>query len=339
MLAGLAIPPFPAFNSVAVKATEQRLAPGGAGRCAVGARAALAATGFSAVVGQIVLMRELIQVFNGNEISLGILLGTWLLWTAVGSGAASWILRALAGAAGLGRNRPRLAVAALECVLAVSLPATIWALRGAKGFFQTVPGELVGPVPMLLTSLVCLSVFCAASGALFVAAARMAETEGGISARAAASTAYLLEAAGSGLGGILASVVLVRLFESFQIAAVVGLLNICMAAALVLRMKGRRVAVLAGAAALAAIPLLIWVAPRVDRAARARLWRGFNVVGERNSIYGNLMVTETGENGTRTKSGAFTRTARSWPMRPIRPRPKRRWTTRCWSTRRHAAYS
>ena len=55
--------------------------------CAVGARTALAVTGFSAVVGQIVLMRELIQVFNGNEISLGILLATWLLWTAVGSGA------------------------------------------------------------------------------------------------------------------------------------------------------------------------------------------------------------------------------------------------------------
>ena len=74
-----------------------------------------------------------------------------------------------------------------------------------------------------------------------------------------------------------------------------GLLNICMAAALVLRMKGRRVAVLAGAAALAAIPLLLWVAPRVDRAARERLWRGFNVVGERNSIYGNLAVTQTGQ--------------------------------------------
>jgi spermidine synthase len=178
------------------------------------------------------------------------------------------------------------------------LPATIWALRGAKGFFQTVPGELVGPVPMLLTSLVCLSVFCAASGALFVAAARMAEQEGGVSARVAASAAYLLEAAGSGMGGILASVVLVRFCEAFQIAALVGLINICMAAALVMRMQRTRVAVLAGAAALAAIPLLIWVAPRVDQAARARLWRGFNVVGERNSIYGNLTVTKTGENGT-----------------------------------------
>jgi len=38
--------------------------------------AALALIGCSAVMGQIVLMRELIVVFNGNEISLGIMLAT-----------------------------------------------------------------------------------------------------------------------------------------------------------------------------------------------------------------------------------------------------------------------
>jgi len=253
-------------------------------------RAALVVCGFTAVMGQVVLMRELIQVFNGNEIALGILLATWLLWTAVGSALAG----AFARSPDPQHSRSRLAVAALECVLAASLPATIWALRCAKAFFQTVPGELVGPVPMLLTSLVCLSVFCAASGALFVAAARMIAGELDLSARAAASAAYLLEAAGSALGGVLASVVLVRFFDAFQIAAIVGLLNFSVAAALVFRMKTRRVALLAGAAALAAIPLLIWVAPRCDAAARARLWRGFNVIAERDSIYGNLTVTETG---------------------------------------------
>ena len=33
-------------------------------------------------------MRELIVVFYGNEISLGIILVGWLLWTALGSGLA-----------------------------------------------------------------------------------------------------------------------------------------------------------------------------------------------------------------------------------------------------------
>ena len=261
------------------------------GASALGPRSALALCGFSAVVGQIVLMRELIQVFNGNEIALGILLATWLLWTAAGSGLWS----VLTAAAGRGLRRPRLAVAALECLLAASLPAAVWALRGAKAFFQTVPGELVGPVPMLLTSLVCLSVFCAASGALFVAAARMAEAESGLSARAAAGAAYLLEAAGSGLGGILASVLLVRYLDAFQIAAIVGLLNLCVAIALLLRLRRAPLVLLACAAALAAVPLLAWVAPRWDAAARARLWQGFHVVAARDSIYGALTVTETGE--------------------------------------------
>ena len=128
-------------------------------------RAALALIGFSAVIGQIVLMRELIVVFNGNEISLGIVLATWLFWTAAGSSLSSGFA--------LGGNNARRAVAALECLLGASLLPTIWALRCSKTFFQTVPGELVGPVPMLLTSLACLSLFCVVAGSLFVAATRM----------------------------------------------------------------------------------------------------------------------------------------------------------------------
>lgn len=244
-------------------------------------------------------MRELIQVFNGNEIALGILLATWLLWTAIGSALTSVLGRVRKPTSQYSRSR--LAVVALEYLLAASLPASIWALRCAKAFFQTVPGELVGPVPMLLTSLVCLSAFCAASGALFVAAARMIAAEFSLSARAAASAAYLLEAAGSALGGILASIVLVRFLDAFQIAVIVALLNLSLATALLFRMKPPQVALLSASAALAAVPLLIWVAPQCDAASVAHLWRGFHVVAERNSIYGNLTVTETGE----SKAGAI----------------------------------
>jgi spermidine synthase len=250
----------------------------------VGARAALVVAGFSAVIAQIVLMRELIQVFNGNEISLGVLLATWLLWTAAGS--------ALASIFGWGRGRT--AVAVLACVLAASLPAAIWALRCSKSFFAAVPGELVGPVPMLAASLVCLSVFCIAAGALFVAAARMNEREANCGARAAAGTAYLAEAAGAAVGGVLASMVLVRCFAAFQIASLVGIVDLTLAAAVGLRLRAKPAMLAALAAALVAIPTTAWLAPRWEAAARARLWRGFTVVGERNSIYGNLIVTQTG---------------------------------------------
>jgi spermidine synthase len=248
--------------------------------------AALVLTGFSAVVGQIVLMRELIVVFNGNEISLGIMLATWLFWTAVGSGLSSGMR--------MGASRPRRATAALQCLQAVSLPATIWALRASKSIFQTVPDELVGPLPMLLTTLVCLSVFCAVSGSMFVAAARMFESERKVTARSAAGSAYLLEAAGSAAGGVLASIVLLRFLDSFQIAIVVGLLSVCMALVLLMPLRGRGAGALAGGVALAAIPLLLLVGPALDKAAQERFWKDFNLVGSRETIYGNLAVTETG---------------------------------------------
>lgn len=252
----------------------------------IAVKAALGLVGFSAVIGQILLMRELIVVFNGNEISLGIMLATWLLWTAAGS--------SLAGRMGIGQNNARTAVAAIECLLGISLLPTIWIVRTSRAFFQTVPGELVGPLPMLLTSLVCLGTFCVLSGCLFVVAARMYQQECAVSGRLASSSAYLLEAIGSGLGGVLASIVLLRFLSSFQIAILVALLNLCMAATLLLRMKPKQVAGWVVAAACFAIPLLLYIAPSFDRSAQQRLWRGFSVLGIRDSIYGNLTVVETG---------------------------------------------
>jgi spermidine synthase len=265
-------------------------------------------------------MRELIVVFNGNEMSLGILLATWLFWTAVGSSLCS--LFKLAG------TTARRTVAALESLLAVSLPPTIWALRASKSIFQTVPGELVGPAPMLLASLLCLSLFCLISGALFVAAARMFETECAVSARIAAGSAYLLEAAGSGVGGILASLVLLRCLDSFQIAILVAMLNLCMAAVLLApcpnllvilsgAKRSRRICVsslgrmggkprpstfqaflffsaLAASAVALTIFLLIYVAPPINLQSQQRLWQGFRLAATRDSIYGNLAVTQTG---------------------------------------------
>jgi spermidine synthase len=248
--------------------------------------AALMLAGFSAVIGQVVLMRELMVVFSGNEISLGVMLATWLFWTAAGSLLCSGLA--------LGQVNARRAVAVLEFLLGVSLPLTVWALRASKSLFQTVPGELVGPVPVLLASLVCLSIFCVVAGALFVTAARMYGHERAVDARSAISAAYLLEAAGSALGGIVASLVLLRFLSPFQIAGVILVLNLCMAAFLLTRMSRKQLGFAAAAAALLAIFLLVCVAPWLEDAAQARQWRGFHLLTSRDSIYGNLTVVETG---------------------------------------------
>jgi spermidine synthase len=250
------------------------------------ATATLALIGFSAIIGQIVLMRELIVVFNGNEMSLGIILAIWLLWTAAGSRLISSLA--------MGKCNTRCAVATLQCLLALTLPPTIWAVRASKDCFQAVPGELVGPLPMLLASLVCLGLFCVLSGALFVLAAHLYEEEFALSSRLAAGRAYLFEAIGSGIGGVVASILLLRYLESFQVASIVFILNLSMAAVLLFRMNRKQICALIVGALLLTIPLLIFVAPHLEEAAQARLWRGFHLIASRDSIYANLAVTQTG---------------------------------------------
>ena len=247
--------------------------------------AILALIGFTATVAQIVLMRELMVVFYGNEISLGVMLASWLLWTAAGS--------SVLGRLGARGSNPAKLMAALQTLLALLFPMTILAVRASRSVFHALPGELLGPIPIFLTGLFALSCFCAVSGWVFVAGSRFHMHESGSSTSVALNSVYLLEAAGSALGGILASVLLLRALDSLQIAFLVSALNLLAVATLCLRKTVYRFAV-------ALILLAAWVlvglpqGRRLEEVSLARLWPGFRLVDTRNSVYGNLAVVETG---------------------------------------------
>ncbi|MGD0200570.1 MAG: fused MFS/spermidine synthase [Bryobacteraceae bacterium] len=245
-----------------------------------GLAAILALMGFSATIGQIVLLRELIVVFSGNEISLGAMLACWLFWTAAGS--------AVAGRFVARRADPRRAMAALLALLAAMFPAAIYAVRASRVVFQPVPGELLGPGAMLVTAAATLSGFCLCSGCAFAAASRLYARERAASTAQASGAVYLLEAAGAALGGLLASLVLIRFLGAFDIAILAGLANL--GAALRLAAPPRRRLVGAAILATLALPAFAWLGPRLEQSSLALLWRGFRLVGVRNSVYGNLAV-------------------------------------------------
>jgi spermidine synthase len=250
--------------------------------------------GFTAVIAQIVLMRELMVVFYGNEMSLGIMLASWLLWTAIGSGVLGRVTMRARNSRGL--------MASLEVLIAAAFPLTIYLVRASKGLFQSVPGEMLGPGPMILTSLLVLSVFCLISGALFAAGSRLYAEEAGTSTVAGMSQVYLREAAGSALGGILASILLIRYFADFEIAALLVVLNLMAAASLTLRPAPRRSALLAALAVVLAFPIFFgcrWL----ERVSLNRLWSGYHLLAARNSVYGNVAVVQTGASRSLLENG------------------------------------
>jgi len=257
-------------------------------------RAALVLTGFTAAAAQIVLMRELMVAFRGNDISIGLALGTWLFWTAVGSGASGRLAPRAASPLGL--------VAALQALLALAIPATVLAVRAARAAIEPVPGESFGPGSMVLISAGTLCVFCALSGALFPAASLLCR--GGREA-SAAGVAYLWEAIGAAAGGLAAALVLIRYLSPIEIAWGLGLASALAACGMAALAGGRFRWLVAAAPLLLLGCALSGTLARWDAASVRGMWPGSRLVATRNSVYGSLAVVDSGgarsayENGVR----------------------------------------
>ncbi len=245
-------------------------------------RLILGLIGFTAVTAQVVLMRELLVLFSGTEISLGLMLASWLLWTAFGSGVA--------GRLGAKSVTPARLTATLEILMAAVLPVTILGARAGKSALQTAPGQIFGPGAILFASLVVLAPFCVLSGWLFAAGSRLYRSAAGASTAAATGTVYLVEAAGSAAGGILASVFLIRYLDPLQISFLLALLNLLAAAYLLILRVSWRLAVIIFVAVAFAVWLIPVTAPELEWTSLARLWRPFHIVATTNSVYGNLVL-------------------------------------------------
>lgn len=178
--------------------------------------------GVASIAGQIILMREIMVLFYGNELSTGICLLTWLLWTAAGGYLGTVI-------AGKAPVRPRV-LPIFILILGLLLPLTVALARISKGLMGISQGEIVGMGAMILVVGVVLMPFCLLSGCLFplfIRAAAADTKEEGSGTRPA--TIYLMESIGSSVGGIITSLVLIRYFDALSISWIIALFLSCAA--------------------------------------------------------------------------------------------------------------
>lgn len=254
--------------------------------------------GFTALSAQIVFLRELLVLFYGNELSLGVVLGCWLFWTGLGSlflGRFSDRFRNPAGK-----------LALFQTLLAFSLIATLLAARAVKLFLNISPGQILGYIPIFLASFYILSVFCLLNGFLFSLGCKTYQklfNPSGISDSLNESSrgiglVYIIEALGSVAGGLLTSLVLVRLLAPLVLIILLSALNLLASGAvLFLFSPGGKLKAGKLSWALAGALLLVFLAAggagRLQEISLSWQWRGFDLQRAENSIYGNLAVTGT----------------------------------------------
>ena len=176
----------------------------------------IVAMGFSAFVTQVVMMRELVSVLAGNELIYGVVLGTWLLltgmgsWTGITAGRLRWGLHLFLAA---------------QVFVAVLPVVSVFVLRTLRNVVF-LRGAALGVTETVIVCLVCLAPYCLLIGYLLALASAL--VPGGEEARGI-SRVYFLDCVGGGIAGLLFSFVLVIWLDHFQIlyiAAAVTLLCI-----------------------------------------------------------------------------------------------------------------
>jgi len=204
-------------------------------------RIALAAAGLTATVAQVLLMRELVATFYGNELLFGLVLAAWLAWVAAGSWGMARIPPLSSPPLSLppalplspplspplggrkGGQGQRIFATGLA-LAAVLLPAQIALVRGVRELLGVTPGAFVELGPMVAAVVLVLAPLCLVGGGLFTLGTRLTVQQGG-----AAGQAYAWESAGAVIGGALFSFVLVRWLDPFQTALLVTAIDFIIA--------------------------------------------------------------------------------------------------------------
>lgn len=239
--------------------------------------------GVSAVIAQVLLVRELMIVFYGNEFFVGWTLFSWLFW--VGAGCL------LFGRALRFTTRLPATLAISHAAAAVLLPAELALVRAGRALAGPVAGQAPDLLPSLASTFLSLAPLCLTLAALFISAAKSWKLLGGDKPLGLLlGRAYVYETVGFVIGGTLFGYLLVT-EDEFSVAAMVQWLNVAACAALYASPHVRSFIVrLALVAAAAAATVTTVAAPRMNIATQRYLFPGQKLVDTRNSIHGSVAV-------------------------------------------------
>jgi len=252
--------------------------------------------GISSIVAQILLMRELLVSFLGNELTLGVILANWMVLEAMGAFV-------------LGKSVERTGkkvdiYVLLQIIFSLAFPFAIYLSRIFKNFLLTTPGEGLGFGPVFYASFLILLPVAVSHGALFTYGSKLYSQYLQEDAPSIGRV-YVLETVGSVIGGISITFLLIQFLNSFEIAFVIALLNMIISISLTYE-KEKPLLGSRNVLKYLSILLTLWFvylllgpnAAKIHRSSIRSQWKELQVIQYENSVYGNVTVTKRGEQFT-----------------------------------------
>jgi len=223
--------------------------------------------GFLACSFQIILIREFSAHFYGNEITFGLVLGSWLLWGGLGSIVAEKL------------SFSRTKTFRLYALVVVLCPLCLLCLRFSRFLLGILPGEMTGITPMLLFSLVLALFISFPLGILFVFNIHLLGGD--------LSRVYMLESAGAAAAGVIVYFAVIPSFSNWQAAAIIGaIVSVTIFAVQKKRKEAVWVVLLA---------LFLTAFYGFDLPSQKIVWKPFELIRSKDSRYGKLQLIQTEE--------------------------------------------
>ncbi|MCM8783220.1 MAG: spermine synthase [Candidatus Omnitrophica bacterium] len=246
--------------------------------------------GLSGIIAEVLLLRELLIIFYGNELTIGIILANWLILEAIGAYLLGknieHILRKLEGFVGL------------EVIFSLSFPWAIYLTRIIRDVFGIVPGVGLGLGPVFLFSFLVLFPVSVSHGALFTFGCRIFSLHVQPEAKGIGRV-YVYETIGTILGGLIFTYFLIPYLHSFQIAFSITLINFLLCVLLLGKFwdKGRTLTsktlgLVVAILCFINIILFTGEVEKIHRYSIRRQWKEYEVKYYQNTFFGNIVVAE-----------------------------------------------
>ncbi|MCD4747469.1 MAG: fused MFS/spermidine synthase, partial [Bacteroidales bacterium] len=236
--------------------------------------------GISCIITQIILLREFLTVFFGNELVMGIILANWMLLTGLGSYLGKYFDNI--------KNKSSYII--LFQVLIGILPIiTVFLLKFLRDIVFPI-GSMTSLIDVLFSSFVLLFPYCILSGLLFTLFCTIVSQ---IIKTNYISKVYALEAIGSITGGLIFNFIFLYFFTTFL--SLTFLLIINLIAAFCLSISEKKFFAKYFILFIFIISIIILFKFNLDDISTKLLFKNQQILFQKDTPYGNLVVTQTGE--------------------------------------------
>ena len=253
--------------------------------------------GFIALIGQTIALRELLVVFFGNELCLGIIFTAWLLGITLGAFIASFITDRIKSSISI--------LIAILLLITIILPAQVYLIRISRLMLDIPLGQHIPFFQTLYMIFLLVMPFSIMIGIAFPVACKIYADKD--DSAQSIGKVYVWEALGSLLAGILFTFLLVERFSAFEIILISNGITLLLAIAIIPKTIVRLVSAIL--IVIYTIIALNYTGPINDKSIQRR-WettygKDIKLVKSVDSKYGNIAIGKLRDQYSLVENGKY----------------------------------